>query len=147
LKIRLTPSKYLVLASIALFGAVGDTCLERGMNLIGHVSITHPASLITAIFTPWIAIGIVLLLAFFAAYSYALSWADLTFVLPATSLGYVLIALIAQFFLHEQVTLTRWIGILLVSGGVGIVAGGPAFTVTPKEHAPPLRHAAEGSNG
>ena len=40
----------------------------------------------------------------------ALSWADLTYVLPATSLGYVLLALIAKFFLHEQVSTTALAG-------------------------------------
>jgi len=58
----------------------------------------------------------------------ALSWADLTYVLPATSLGYVLLALIARFLLHEQVTTTRWLGIALISAGVGFVTQGPALT-------------------
>src|ERR671925_767207 len=112
-ELRLTLRKYLVLAAIALFGALGDVCLERGMNAVGQVSIANVGALISAIFTPWVALGIVLLLGFFAAYTIALSWADLTFVLPATSVGYVLIALFAQVFLHQEVTLTRWIGILL----------------------------------
>jgi drug/metabolite transporter (DMT)-like permease len=144
-EIRLTLRKYLVLASIALFGALGDICLARGMNAIGQVSITNPGSLVTAIFTPWIAIGIVLLLAYFAAYTIALSWADLTFVLPATSLSYVLIALFAQFFLHEHVSIARWLGIILVSAGVGIVAGGPVITSLPPENAtaPALQQAEE----
>src|SRR5262245_45387419 len=116
------------------------------MNAIGHVSVSNLGALIGALFTPWIAIGIVLLLGFFAAYTIALSWADLTFVLPATSIGYVLIALFAQLFLHQEVTLTRWIGILLVSGGVGIVAGGPALTITPKQHVAASAAHAEGSN-
>jgi drug/metabolite transporter (DMT)-like permease len=58
----------------------------------------------------------------------ALSWADLTYVLPATSLGYVLLALVAKFALHEEVSPLRWMGIALISGGVGFVAGGPALT-------------------
>jgi len=49
-------------------------------------------------------------------------------VLPATSLGYVLLALVAKFALHEQVTPLRWLGIALITGGVGFVAGGPALT-------------------
>jgi drug/metabolite transporter (DMT)-like permease len=69
-----------------------------------------------------------LLLAFFASYMNALSWADLTYVLPATSLGYVLLALVAKFALHEDVSPLRWLGIALISGGVGFVAGGPALT-------------------
>ena len=61
----------------------------------------------------------------------ALSWADLTYVLPATSLGYVLLALVAKFALHEQISLLRWIGIALISGGVGFVAGGRGADITP----------------
>jgi drug/metabolite transporter (DMT)-like permease len=78
----------------------------------------------------------VLLIGFFAAYMTALSWADLTYVLPATSIGYVIIALIAKFVLHEQVTTARWIGILLITSGVGFVAGGPAFTPLPEHSSP-----------
>jgi drug/metabolite transporter (DMT)-like permease len=76
------------------------------------------------------------LIAFFAAYMAALSWADLTYVLPATSIGYVILALIAKFILHEQVTLLRWVGILLISAGVSFVAGGPVLTAKPDEPAP-----------
>jgi drug/metabolite transporter (DMT)-like permease len=90
--------------------------------------------LILTILNPWVLAGILFLLGFFAAYMIALSWADLTYVLPATSLGYVLLALIAKFLLHEQVTTTRWLGIILISIGVGFVTRGPALT-----HDPPVR--------
>jgi drug/metabolite transporter (DMT)-like permease len=76
-------------------------------------------------------VGILLLLGFFASYMTALSWADLTYVLPATSLGYVLLTLIAKFYLHEAVTTSRWIGVLLISAGVGFVTRGPALTRQP----------------
>src|SRR5437868_5801149 len=113
---------------MVVFGAVGDVCLSRGMKSIGAISLAHWPQLIPAVFNPWVALGIAFLLVFFVSYSTALSWADLTYVVPATLLGYVLIALLSQFVLQENVTLTRWLGILLVSGGVGIVAGGPALT-------------------
>jgi drug/metabolite transporter (DMT)-like permease len=58
----------------------------------------------------------------------ALSWADLTYVLPATSLAYVLVALIGHFRLHEQISPTRWLGIALIAAGVGFVAAGPSVT-------------------
>ena len=102
--------------------------LSRGMKDIGHVSISHLQNLILALRNPWIVGGILFLLGFFAAYMTALSWADLTYVLPATSLGYVLLALIAKFILHEQVTFLRWIGILLIAVGVTFVASGPELT-------------------
>ncbi|MBZ5646655.1 MAG: EamA family transporter [Acidobacteriia bacterium] len=120
--------KYLVLAAIVLFGSSGDICLSYAMKKAGPLSATDIARLISFVFTPWVAIGIVLLIGFFASYMAALSWADLTYVLPAASLGYVMLALMAQFLLHEQVTLTRWLGILLVSGGVAVVTRGPSLT-------------------
>ena len=124
----MTFRKYLVLDGVALFAAVGDSMLSRGMKDIGNVSLSHLEDLVLAIRNPWIVSGICLLLAFFAAYMTALSWADLTYVLPATSLGYVLLALIARFVLHEQVTMMRWVGIMLIAGGVSLVASGPELT-------------------
>ena len=125
---HLTFRKYLVLAGITVFAAAGDTMLSHGMKQTGSISIHHLSGVLLAVLNPWVAVGILLLLAFFAAYMNALSWADLTYVLPATSLGYVLLALIARFVLHEQVSAMRWLGIALISGGVGFVAGGPALT-------------------
>jgi drug/metabolite transporter (DMT)-like permease len=128
--------KYLVLAGVTVFAAAGDSMLSHGMKQAGAVSLRHPLGLILAVLNPWVAVGIVLLLAFFACYTTALSWADLTYVLPATSLGYVLLALIARFVLHEQVSPLRWLGIALISGGVGFVAGGPALTAHHDERSP-----------
>ena len=98
------------------------------MKQVGNVSLEHISGLLLAIANPWVALGILLLLGFFACYTMALSWADLTYVLPASSLGYVLLALIARFALHEHVTVTRWLGIALVSSGVGFVTQGPELT-------------------
>lgn len=124
----MTSRKYIVLAGVALFASAGDSMLSHGMKQTGGISVHHLGSLILAVLNPWVALGILLLLAFFACYMSALSWADLTYVLPATSLGYVLLALVARFALHEQVSALRWMGIALISGGVGFVAGTPAST-------------------
>jgi len=120
--------KYLVLAGVAVSAAIGDSLLSRGMKQIGSVSLQNLQHIILAILNPWVALGILFLLCFFASYMTALSWADLTYVLPATSLSYVLLALIAKFALHEQVSATRWAGIVLISGGVGFVTRGPELT-------------------
>jgi uncharacterized membrane protein len=126
--------KYLVLAGVTVFAAAGDSMLSHGMKQTGNISLHHLQSVILAVSSPWVAVGIVLLLAFFASYMNALSWADLTYVLPATSLGYVLLALVARFALHEQVSPLRWVGIALISGGVGFVAGGEALTSHEHQH-------------
>lgn len=128
----MTFRKYLVLAGVTIFAATGDSFLSHGMKQLGSVSLQHWTTVIFAILNPSVALGILLLLGFFISYTTALSWADLTYVLPASSLGYVLLALIAKFVLHEQVTLARWLGILLISAGVGFVTQGPALTHHPK---------------
>jgi drug/metabolite transporter (DMT)-like permease len=123
-----TSRKYLVLAGVTVFAAAGDSMLSHGMKQNGNISLHHLQGVILAVRNPWVAVGILFLLAFFASYMNALSWADLTYVLPATSLGYVLLALVAKFALHEQVSPMRWFGIALITGGVGFVAGGPSLT-------------------
>ena len=120
--------KYLVLAGVTVFAPVGDSFLAYGMKQVGNVSLRDLGSLLLAISNPWVGLGIIFLLGFFAAYMSALSWADLTYVLPASSLGYVLLAFIARFGLHERVSLMRWLGIALVSSGVAFVTTGPEVT-------------------
>lgn len=120
--------KYLVLAGVSLFSAAGDTLLARGMKETGSISLQHLSSIFLVVLRPGVALGILFLFAFFACYLTALSWADLTYVLPATSLSYVLVALVARFWLHENVSLSRWLGVVLISLGVGFVTQGPALT-------------------
>ena len=120
--------KYLVLAGVTIFAPVGDSLLSYGMKQVGNISLHDIPALLLAIANPWVGLGIIFLLGFFASYMTALSWADLTYVLPASSLGYVLLAFIARFALHEKVSLTRWMGIALVSCGVGFVTSGPELT-------------------
>ncbi|HET9410011.1 MAG TPA: EamA family transporter [Candidatus Sulfotelmatobacter sp.] len=128
-----TLQKYAVLAGVAIFATAGDSMLSHGMKQAGNIPLSQIHNVIFAVANPWVAGGILLLLAFFAAYTTALSWADLTYVLPATSLGYVLLALVARFVLHEHVSALRWLGIAMISGGVGFVAGGPAHTTHPHQ--------------
>jgi drug/metabolite transporter (DMT)-like permease len=124
----MTLPRYLVLGVVTLTSAFGDTSLAVGMKRVGPVSLSHPAALVAALQTPWVFGGVLLLLLFFASYLTALSWADLTFVLPATSLAYVAVAFLSKFWLHEQISAGRWLGIALITAGVGFVTQGPSFT-------------------
>ena len=125
---RLLPRQYMILGLVAISAPLGDSCLSRGMTRMPSISLSHPVTLIAAVFTPWIALGIALLIGFFASYLTALSWADLTFVLPATAFGNVIVALLARFWLHDPISLERWAGIVLITVGVGFVAHGPSLT-------------------
>lgn len=139
----MTLRKYLVLVGIILFGVTGDSLLKYGMSRTGSISLQHLSSIVLVVLNPWIALGILFLLGFFTSYMVALSWADLTYVLPATSLGYILLTLIAKFVLHENVTWTRWLGILFISAGVGFVTQGPALTPHPPAGEPELEQPEE----
>jgi drug/metabolite transporter (DMT)-like permease len=128
---RLRPSQYAILLTVMLTASVGDTLLSRGMAQVGPVDLHHLPLLFHALAKPYILSGIVLLIGFFASYMTALSWADLTFVMPATAFGYVVVALLSRFWLHEHLSLSRWAGILLITCAVGFVAGGPSRTEHP----------------
>jgi drug/metabolite transporter (DMT)-like permease len=94
----------------------------------------HLSLLLHALTNINVIAGIILLIGFFASYTTALSWADLTFVMPATAFGYVVIALLSRFWLHEHLSLSRWAGILLIVCAVGFVANGPSLTEHPSKH-------------
>jgi uncharacterized membrane protein len=128
----LTLRKYLVLISVVVFGSIGDSFLARGMRDVGAIDIHHATHVFFALGNPWVIIGILFLLGFMSSYMTALSFADLTFVLPATAISYVCMTLLSIFWLHEHVSLQRWAGIAFIVAGVGLVAGGNHRT----EHAP-----------
>jgi drug/metabolite transporter (DMT)-like permease len=117
-----------VLGVVALAAAFGDTFLAIGMKHLGPVPLTHPDELLTALREPWVLSGVLVLMVWTGCYLTALSWADLTFVLPATSVAYVVLAFLSRFWLHERISLARWAGIALITAGVGFVTQGPAYT-------------------
>lgn len=132
MKHRLSIQQYLVLITIMVTASLGDTLLSRGMSQVGAVDFHHLPLLFHALFNLNIVFGIILLIGFFASYMTALSWADLTFVMPATAFGNVLIALLSRYWLHEHLSPSRWLGILLLTCAVAFVADSPART----EHSP-----------
>jgi drug/metabolite transporter (DMT)-like permease len=109
------------------------------MRDFGAVTSANWRQLLTVLRNPWVAGGICLLILFFCSYLTALSWADLTYVLPATALSYIFMAVLARVVLHENVTAGHWLGIGLITLGVGFVATGPSLTAAqpnPKREEP-----------
>jgi uncharacterized membrane protein len=123
----------LIMISVA---PLGDTFLGKGMKQVGSMSGWLPSELFHFFFraftngTIWIAIG--LLLAYFVAYLLVLSWADYSYVQPASSASYVLIALLAHFVLHETISPIRWLGVAVICTGVFVV--GHTHPKTPEHH-------------
>ncbi len=70
----------------------------------------------------YIWLGIACLLTFFIAYMLVLTWADYSYVQPASAFSYAVVALLGYFLLGEAVPPLRWAGILIICAGVFIVS-------------------------
>jgi drug/metabolite transporter (DMT)-like permease len=108
-------------AIVVVTNVLGNSFLSRGMQSIGELVSLSPLPYIRALFNPWVAVGTSLLILWLLSTMALLSWADLSYVLPVTSIGYVLVALVGRFVLHEAVSVAHWSGILLIMLGVALV--------------------------
>ncbi|MGO8987503.1 MAG: EamA family transporter [bacterium] len=116
---------YIVLTISILSQATGNVFLSKGMKQIGSASGIGEAGLLVPFFhaigNPTIWLGTALLLIAFLLFSAALSWADLSFVLPTVSIEVIVNVAFADYFLNEPVSAVRWIGAIFVSIGVILV--------------------------
>jgi drug/metabolite transporter (DMT)-like permease len=138
---RLRLKTWLCATIVVLSNVVGNLFLKRGMA----ASISSPIEYITVLFRPWVAAGVLLLILWMLSRMALLSWADLSYVLPVTAIGYVLVAFSGAYFLHEQINARRWSGIVLIVAGVVLVGGttepNTAPTSAPETAAPQARAA------
>ena len=106
---------------VILANVIGNFALSRGMRKTGPGLLSSPLGYIEALFDPWVALGVCLLILWMLAQMALLSWADLSYVLPVTAAGYVLAAIAGRVFLDERITPARWAGVLLIMTGVVLV--------------------------
>jgi drug/metabolite transporter (DMT)-like permease len=115
----------LLLTVVVLAGTAGDIMVTRAMKKVARGEqwtwriAPHRVGRALAEGQMWIGIGL-MALAFFAFIT-VLSWAEVSFVAPATAANYVVGALGAKVLLKERVSKTRWAGVLLVAVGVVLV--------------------------
>jgi drug/metabolite transporter (DMT)-like permease len=124
---------YLMIAVIIIAAPLGNVLLAKGMKHSGDLAIWPLAALyqtaMSVFATPSIWLGIGCLVTFFVAYMLVLSWADYSFVQPASSLSYGVVALLGYLILGEHVSLLRWAGIAVICAGVFVVGRtGPRTT-------------------
>lgn len=95
------------------------------MKGIGHVQIRALGDFLPVAFrvfsSPTLWLGIACLLAFFLVHMLLLTWADYSYVQPATALSYATVAVLSYFLLGEVVSPLRWAGIALICFGVFVV--------------------------
>jgi drug/metabolite transporter (DMT)-like permease len=109
-------------ALVVFTNVVGNLLLSMGMRQLGSLLGQPPIAYIQALFHPLVAAGVALLIVWLISQMTLLSWADLSYVVPVTSIGYVLSALAGRVFLHELVTWKRWGGIGLIILGFILVS-------------------------
>jgi uncharacterized membrane protein len=110
---------------IVLSNAAGDVLLTRGMKEIGDISALRPLDWFKVIkkilCSRDFMLGVFCLAISFFSFLTVLTWADLSFVVPATAIVYVVTILGAKFILKEEINRMRWAGTLLVCIGVAMV--------------------------
>ncbi len=109
-------------ALVVVTNVIGNLLLSLGMRQLGSIVGRGPIAYIEALFHPLVAGGVALLIVWLISQMTLLSWADLSYVIPVTSMGYVLAAVAGRIFLNEQVTLHRWGGIGLIMVGAILVS-------------------------
>jgi drug/metabolite transporter (DMT)-like permease len=116
---------FVLIFLMIMFGPLGQVSLSKGMKTIGAISMHQPSDLahvgLQIFLSPFIWLGILLQLMFFVSYLLVLSWADYSFVQPAGSIAYAVVALQAHFILKEPITPLRWAGVCVICLGVLIV--------------------------
>jgi drug/metabolite transporter (DMT)-like permease len=132
---RLMLKTRLFTALVVLSNVLGNFSLTWGMRQVGRVLTLSPWPYIAALFNPWVAVGVSLLIVWLISQMTLLSWADLSYVLPVTSVGYVLVALVGRFFLHEAISLGHWLGIVMIMLGVMLVGKTAPRAIHPKANA------------
>jgi uncharacterized membrane protein len=118
---RLDFKTRLLTAVVVLANVLGNFSLSWGMKHQNAKLADSPLAYIQTIFSPWVLLGTTLLILWFLARMTLLSWADLSYVLPVTSIGYVFTAFLGKYFFAEQITWQRWLGTLAIMLGMILV--------------------------
>lgn len=117
-----------LLAAFVVLRAFGNLALAFGTKQFPEVLAANPLAYLRAMLSPFVAMGVGMLILAMLLRMVVLGIADLSFVLPLTAIGYVFAALLGRFILHEQVSPQRWIGTVLIFIGVALVGSTPQNT-------------------
>ena len=116
----------LMIALVVMGSSIGDVFITKGMKEVGEISTLRLNELFKiarrVITNRHFLAGIFFMAVSFFSFLAVLSWADLSFVLPATSLSFVISTVGAKMFLRERISPVRWAGILLVCIGVALIS-------------------------
>jgi drug/metabolite transporter (DMT)-like permease len=114
----------LILINIIL-GPLGNVFLGKAMKSAGSLSSARILDLAPiasrVLMSGYIWLGILCLLIFFTVHMLLLTWADYSYVQPASSLSYVSITMLSYLLLGEVISPIRWLGVTVICLGVFLV--------------------------
>jgi len=114
----------LMLVSLCvILGVIAQLAMKKGMNMIGAVGLKDVFSkeVFSIIFQKYVFVGMVLYFLASLIWLVTLSQAELSFVYPLISVGYIITAILSWFLFKENLTIFRFFGILLICGGVYLI--------------------------
>lgn len=97
------------------------SALEQSSKVI--VDLSTAVEFLKATFvSPFLWLGLLTVVAVFIIWSTVLTKIDLSVAVPIASFSYILVPLVSIIFLHEQITVLRWVGVFFVLTGVMLVS-------------------------
>jgi len=120
-------------AIVILANVLGNFAMSWGLKHRGTLLGSSVLEYLRVFLNPWVTGGVLLLILWMLSRMTLLSWADLSYVLPVTSIGYVLTALMGRVFLGEQISAGRWAGTVLIMAGTALVGSTAVRTTKAQE--------------
>jgi drug/metabolite transporter (DMT)-like permease len=116
-------SVLLLVLICVIIGVIAQLAMKKGMNMVGIIGLKNIFSkeIFSIVFQKYVFVGIVLYFSASLIWLVVLSQAELSFVYPLISVGYVITAILSLFLFKENLTMVRFFGILLICGGVYLI--------------------------
>jgi uncharacterized membrane protein len=117
---------WIALLVLVLADSSASILMTRGMKQVGAITSLNPQELwkvaIKVARNPLLKWGIASMTVTFLMFLALLSWADLSFVIPATALTEPVNMLGTKYVLKEKVTKVRWISTVLICLGLILIS-------------------------
>ena len=116
----------LILIIGLIFEAVGVVSLKKGITQIGEVKKVSAAETLRVVkagaTNTNMLLGVFCEALFFASLLILMAKSDISFLWPMTGLSFVFATFAAMWFLHEQVSPMRWVGVVCIMIGAALIS-------------------------
>lgn len=115
----------LILLIGLVFESTGVLLLKKGMTQVGSARVAGVSDVLRVVkaglSNVQILLGVFFEALFFGCLLILMSKSEISFLWPLTALSFVFATLAAMWFLHEQVSLIRWAGVVLIMVGAALI--------------------------